>query len=141
MKNKPIPSIIILSLFLGFFGCVSKNGSQTSSNVITPYQMVDQLNDSTFFSFVADIVADDSVILFLDHTNKRLIVCDHQFNLIKFIGHSGKGPGELQYPSEVSMKRWSALCLFGEDFSKLWQNLAGCVYLSNASVNYYTGIQ
>lgn len=50
------------------------------------------------------MVADDSVILLLDHSNKRLITCDHQFNLIQVIGRSGKGPGEFQYPSEVSIK-------------------------------------
>ena len=104
MKNRPFLIIIFLSVFFGNSGCDSKKEQQITNKVIIPYRMVDQVNDSTFLGFIADIVADDSVILFLDHANKRLIVCDHQFNLINFIGRSGKGPGELHYPSEVAVK-------------------------------------
>lgn len=105
MKNRPILNVFILSIFLCFEGCISNREAEiTNEIVITPYRIVDQVNDSIFFGFIADIVADDSVILFLDHSNKRLIACDHQFNLIQVIGRSGKGPGELQYPSEVSIK-------------------------------------
>lgn len=105
MKKHPFLRVIILSICIVLVGCISKKEPGTFNDlIITPYQIVDQVNDSIFFGFIADIAADDSVILFLDHSNKRLITCDHQFNLIQVIGRSGKGPGELQYPSEVSIK-------------------------------------
>ena len=105
MKNRPILNVFILSIFLCFEGCISnKEAEITNELVIKPYRIADQVNDSIFFGFIADMDADDSVILFLDHSNKRLIACDHQFNLINLIGRTGKGPGEFQYPSEVAIK-------------------------------------
>ena len=93
-----------------------------------PYRMVDQVNDSTFFGFIADIAADDSLILFLDHANKRLIVCDHQFKLINFIGRAGKGPGEIQYPSEIFIKNG---CYFVRDNLELKKYSRDGTYLGS----------
>lgn len=103
MRAKPFLWIIIIFFYFGCNGCDSKKERQVDSKIILPYRMVDQVSDSTFFGFIGDIVADDSVILFLDHAQKKLFLCDHHLNLINTIGRSGKGPGELLYPSEVSI--------------------------------------
>ena len=80
MRFRPFLNFLILLILFGAAGCVSKINEQIEYEVITPYRIVDQLSDTTFFSFVLDIAADDSVIIFLDQSNRRLIVCDHELN-------------------------------------------------------------
>lgn len=93
-------SVLFLLLIIGFSSCTSES-VEIKAKVINPYKSIDQVSDSTFFNFILDIVANDSVLLFLDYSQMQLVVCDHLLNEINHFGRRGKGPGELVYPSEI----------------------------------------
>ena len=94
-------SMLFLLLIIGLSSCTSESAVEIKAKVLEPYKIIDQVSDSTFFDFVLDIVADDSIVLFLDYSQMRMVVCDHLLNEIHHFGRRGKGPGELVFPSEI----------------------------------------
>jgi len=94
-------SVLFLLLIIGLSCCTSESADEINAKVLKPYKIIDQVSDSTFLSFVLDIVADDSNVLLMDYSQMRMVVCDHLLHEIHHFGRRGKGPGELVYPSEV----------------------------------------
>ena len=73
--------LIFLWALAGLPGCKPLPVKQMETRLITPYRIVDKINDTTFFGMVTDMVADDSTIAFFDDPNKRLVACDPELNL------------------------------------------------------------
>jgi hypothetical protein len=95
--------LIFLWALAGLPGCKPLPVKQMEARLITPYRIVDQINDTTFFGMVTDMVADDSTIAFFDYPNKRLVACDPELNLQHMVGRAGKGPGEYNSPMAINM--------------------------------------
>lgn len=93
MKTNLLSILVIICLV----GCKISPESKVKTKIIQPYRVSDQISDSTFFGFISDLTASDSLLGIVDRSNGRLIITDHELNLRQIAGRTGKGPGETQF--------------------------------------------
>jgi hypothetical protein len=96
LKMKKLGKYVLV--FVMFIGCTSAKENIESSIptiIVAPTNKITSLNDSIYLGQVIDIMEYDDTIYLSEYNRNRIIVTDREFNFIKTIGSTGKGPGEF----------------------------------------------
>lgn len=104
MSNLRNACLFFLVVFTGLSGCKPLTKEQVETIPVSPYRLVDKVNDTVFFGKITHLAADDSSIVFYDNTSRRLVACDHKLNLKHFVGRAGQGPGEYVDVWQLSLR-------------------------------------
>lgn len=100
MKKTPC----LLVLLILFLNACTQNQEVT---IITPLKVKSVLDFSgnTFFSEIVDIEISDDYLFFADKGSKKILVTDHNFNLVRKLGKTGDGPLEIRKASNFDFHK------------------------------------
>ncbi len=86
---------IILILFTSIFFQIGCRESYIEPILLSPEKSVSEISDSIFLDVVGNIQYFKDLIYISSPRQRRLIVCDKDLKLVKFVGNPGRGPNEI----------------------------------------------